>query len=133
MSRSPDLSTLAVSLLAALVLVAVLVISPDSVLAEPSRQLHTGIGIEAPLDEADELAALEAVQLALSEVADGSTYVWYRAHGRLNGAFRPTQSFRDAAGKICRHLKVTLTSGALTRSTEGIACRTEDGRWSLDG
>ena len=34
--------------------------------------------LKAPLDENDELAALESVQFALTEVADGSSYVWHR-------------------------------------------------------
>lgn len=87
----------------------------------------------ASLDETDELAALDAIHVALSEVGDGGSYIWHRNHGRLSGIFQPTQSFKDGGGNVCRHLVVTLSSGAAIRRTEGIACRLSSGRWQLDG
>ena len=36
-------------------------------------------GGRALLDENDEIAALEAVRVALTEVGDGAPYVWHRA------------------------------------------------------
>ncbi|HHK73600.1 MAG TPA: hypothetical protein ENJ57_00395, partial [Rhizobiales bacterium] len=54
------------------------------------------------LDLSDEVATLRAIQLALNEVADGSSYVWHRAHGHLSGIIKPTMSFRDAKGNVCR-------------------------------
>lgn len=84
-------------------------------------------------DERDEYAALESVQFALTEVGDGATYVWHRAHGRLSGVVQPTSSFKDAAGNVCRHLVIMLTSGTHTKKTEGIACRLASGIWQLDG
>jgi len=85
------------------------------------------------LDEADEIAALERIQFALSEVGDGKTYVWRRWHGRLSGIVQPTASFKDGGGKICRHLVVLMTTGKNTKKQEGIACRLPSGRWQLDG
>lgn len=85
------------------------------------------------LDARDEAAALEAVQVALTEVGDGSTYVWYRHGGRLSGLVQPTQSFKDALGRVCRHIVVTLNDASRSRRTEGIACRLSDGGWELDG
>jgi hypothetical protein len=87
----------------------------------------------ARFDESDEFAALESVQFALTEVGDGATYVWHRAHGRLSGVVQPTSSFKDAAGNVCRHIVVMLTSGANSKKTEGIACRLASGIWQLDG
>lgn len=84
-------------------------------------------------DTIDELAALEAVHLALTEVGDGQSYIWHRRSGILSGVVRPTASFRNAAGRICRHIEVTLTAGARSKRTEGIACRDKDGAWSLEG
>jgi hypothetical protein len=86
-----------------------------------------------PLDENDEIAALEAIRVALSEVGDGATYVWHRKHGRLSGLVQPTASFKDAAGRICRHILLILTTGRQTGKVEGIACRLANGRWQLDG
>ncbi len=85
------------------------------------------------LDEKDEIAALERIQYALSEVGDGKTYVWRRWHGRLSGIVQPTASFKDNGGKVCRHLIVLMTTGANTKKQEGIACRLPSGRWQLDG
>lgn len=85
------------------------------------------------LDGSDETAALEAVQVALSEVGDGSTYVWQRRGGRISGLVQPTTSFKDAKGRVCRHLVITLASGAYSRKAEGIACRLDDGVWQLEG
>jgi hypothetical protein len=88
---------------------------------------------KALLDENDEIAALEAIRVALSEVGDGSTFVWHRRHGRLSGLVQPTSSFKDPAGRICRHILLIMNSGGYTGRTEGVACRLEDGRWQLEG
>jgi surface antigen len=85
------------------------------------------------LDENDEIAALEAVRVALTEVGDGSTYVWHRANGRLSGLVQPTGSFKDLAGRPCRHIIVILSSGGHSAKIEGVACRLANGRWQLDG
>jgi hypothetical protein len=85
------------------------------------------------LDEDDEIAALEAVRLALSEVGDGSTYVWHRRNGRLSGMVQPTASFKNIGGNVCRHIVLIMTSGTQSGRVEGIACRLSNGRWQLDG
>lgn len=90
-------------------------------------------GLKSELDHADEIATLESLQLALSKVADGSTYVWHRANGRLSGLVQPTSSFRNDRGAVCRHLVVLLTTGERTKKTEGIACRLANGLWQLEG
>lgn len=85
------------------------------------------------LDARDEIAALEAVHLALSEIGDGASYVWHQRSGRLSGIINPTSSFKDAEGRVCRHLVLTLTAGKNTARTEGIACRMTDRSWRLEG
>lgn len=87
----------------------------------------------ARLDRNDEIATLETLQLALSEVGDGSTYVWHRHHGRLSGVITPTTSFKDDSGQVCRHVIVVLTSGSRSERSEGIACRLSSGQWQLQG
>lgn len=95
----------------------------------------SGAGARIPykLDEADEIATLEAIRFALSEVADGSSYVWYREHGRLNGLVNPTSSFKDGKGRVCRHMVLIMSAGAQSRRIEGVACRDTNGRWLLEG
>lgn len=85
------------------------------------------------LDEADEIAALESIQMGLSRMVDGEPFVWRRANGRLSGIVRPTVSFRNKKGAICRHVVVLLTTGFKTRTAEGIACRGDNRRWVLEG
>ena len=88
---------------------------------------------KATLDQSDEIATLEALQVTLSEMGDGTTYVWHRGHGRLSGAFQATSSFKDATGKVCRHVVMILSSGTYNRKSEGIACRLATGVWQLEG
>jgi surface antigen len=89
--------------------------------------------LKSPLDESDEIAALESVQFALTEVADGSSYVWHRSNGKLSGIVKPLTSFKDAQGGICRHVLVVFNSTDLTKKTEAIACRLASGIWQIDG
>ena len=89
--------------------------------------------LQSEFNESDELAALEAIGIALTEVGDGSTFVWQRGNGRINGVVKPTASFRDTTGRICRHLELVLAARGRTAKIEGVACRLGDGRWELDG
>ena len=79
----------------------------------------------------DEIATLEAMQIALSDVGDGGTYVWHRDHGRLSGIFRPISSHFDLQGRVCRKLEMTLSSGAYAREAEAVACRDGFGLWGV--
>jgi fermentation-respiration switch protein FrsA (DUF1100 family) len=89
--------------------------------------------LQANLDEDDEIAALEAIRIALTEIGDGATFVWRRANGRISGVVKPTASFKSVDGKICRHIAIVLAAGRRTGKIEGIACRLANGRWQLDG
>ncbi|MGE0768836.1 MAG: hypothetical protein AB7L90_20540 [Hyphomicrobiaceae bacterium] len=107
--------------------------APSGKAAQRSPTPDIGVEIRPLLDARDEAAALEAVTVALTEVGDGSTYVWYRHGGRLSGLVQPTQTFRDVLGRVCRHIVVTLNDASRSKRTEGIACRLQDGGWELDG
>ena len=89
--------------------------------------------LKAQLEPADEIAALDAVEIALTQAGDGATYVWRHGNGRLNGAIRLTRTFRDVTGRTCRQLEMMLTSGTYMRKREGVACRQQDGAWVLEG
>lgn len=79
----------------------------------------------------DKRAALQALQFALNEVADGATFVWHRKRGLLNGTVKPTTAFLDEDARLCRHVVFTLTAGPRKSSIEAIACRDADGHWSM--
>ena len=85
------------------------------------------------LDDSDEIATLDAIRLVLTEVGDGATYVWHRDNGRLSAVIHPTASFKDATGRVCRHIVLVLTTGVRSGRVEGVACRLGDGRWQLEG
>lgn len=94
------------------------------------RELPT---LRAGIEPGDDIATLDAIEIALTQASDGATYVWRRGNGRLIGAVRPTSTFRDADRRMCRHIEMQLRLGAYVRKTEGIACRGADGVWILEG
>ena len=81
----------------------------------------------------DPVAVLEAVGYALDQVGDGATYVWHRMDGPLQGAVKPTESFRDESGEVCRRLGITLTLGDVSRWANVVACRDAGGQWVIGG
>jgi surface antigen len=123
-------------------IVALVVAASDSAAADPAgvraeaRQpvvaAADALQDDARQDEDDEIATLEAIGIALSEVGDGNAYVWRRRHGRLGGFVQPTASFKDPGGRVCRHVLLQLTRAGRVGRAEGIACRLGDGRWELD-
>ncbi|MFN0217403.1 MAG: hypothetical protein ACKVP4_01170 [Hyphomicrobium sp.] len=84
-----------------------------------------------PLDENDEVASLESLQFALTEVGDGATYVWKRSHGRLSGLVKPTRSYKDSSGAVCRKAVVMLNGVDGAATTELSACRLPNGIWQV--
>jgi hypothetical protein len=142
MGTHPSLVTLAAVVTTAFVLICEIFLSAPRAHAEEPKwetRIYPSPAATPPsepphqLDANDEIAALERIQYALTEVGDGSTYVWRRWHGRLSGIVQPTSSFKDPEGKVCRHMVVMLTTGKHTKKQEGIACRLPSGRWQLDG
>jgi surface antigen len=89
--------------------------------------------LRAKLDESDRAVALKALDLALTELGDGTTLLWKRPTRHLAGAIKPVSVFRDDQGRVCRHVIYGLTLGSYTKQVEGIACRNVDGHWSLEG
>ncbi len=104
--------------------------TPENTTPSPRPRLAAAA---PPLDKHDETATLEAVHMALSETGDGASYVWHRRGGKISGIINPTSSFKDAEGRVCRHLVMTLTAGERSARTEGIACRMADRSWRLEG
>lgn len=102
--------------------------------AVASDDQRLGLGrAGARLDGSDRIAALRALELALSELGDGVTLVWRRPERDLVGRIRPVSAFRDEKGRVCRHVVYALALGTYQRQIEGVACREPDGSWSLSG
>jgi surface antigen len=89
--------------------------------------------LRSKLDASDRTIALQALELALTELGDGTTLTWKRPTRELAGAVRPLSAFRDDAGRVCRHVLYVLTLGPYRKQVEGIACRDAGGHWSLQG
>lgn len=87
--------------------------------------------LRARLDQGDQIIALRALHLALSQVPDGGTFAWRKRSRSLKGLIQPTKAFRNADGQVCRHVIYTLSLGRYLKQIEGIACRQDDGRWQL--
>lgn len=101
---------------------------------QATKPSEHGLAIVRPGRRVDaRSAALEGAQIALSRVADGSTYLWYQRDGTYAASFKPTLSFRGARGELCRHLVMELSSQHDFRVVEGIACREANGIWRLEG
>jgi surface antigen len=98
----------------------------------PGRHAWAATPPAAVDDDSDEIAALEAVRIALTEVGDGGAYVWRRRRGSLSGVVMPTVSFKDGE-RVCRHIRLLLTRGERVGTAEGIACRLADGHWQFEG
>jgi surface antigen len=94
---------------------------------------NTFADLKSDLDQTDRLAVLEAIHVGLSDAPDGATYMWRRHNGKIMGSVKPTMSFRDIEGKICRYIVFQLLLGEHLRQVEGIACRQDDKSWLLEG
>lgn len=112
----------------------------SAAVGQPSVRAQTSLELQrkfAILKEgrllSDRAAAMESVQIALSRVADGSTYIWHRPSGLYSGSVKPTKSFRTPNGELCRHIVVEMSSEEDFRVVEGIACRGANKVWRLDG
>lgn len=108
--------------------------SGAEVAVKASEGQPRGLGeLKAQLDQSDRAAAVQALQLALSELGDGVTLVWRRPTRGLVGRIKPVSAFRDDQGRVCRHVVYSLALGTYQRRIEGVACRRPDGYWSLSG
>lgn len=153
MSSNQSLFPFAAWGLTAFVLVAAIFVSSDFAAADPAPGQATAQScsspdaqgsskpdfarlpalVPGPLDLSDEIATLESVRFALTEVPDGASYVWHRRNGRLSGMVKPVASFKNTTGAVCRHIVVVLSSVVDTKKAEGVACRDPAGVWQLEG
>ncbi len=113
-------------------------LSSAQAVAAPGATAMTGptptlAELRSKLDASDRAIALQALDLALTELGDGTTLMWKRPTRQLAGAVRPISVFRDDSGRVCRHVLYALTLGPYSKQVEGIACRGADGHWSLQG
>jgi surface antigen len=102
-----------------------------AVATEPAPQGLTELN--SGLDHSDRTVALQALQMALTELGDGVTLVWRRPVSQLTGRIKPVSAFRDDQGRICRHVVYSLARGGHEKQIEGSACREVDGRWAIAG
>ena len=87
--------------------------------------------LRAKLRPADEFAALYALQIALSRVGDGQSFVWGRPKRKLRAVITPVSSFRAQSGDICRKIVFTMSLGNYAKRIKTTACRAKDNSWKL--
>jgi 17 kDa outer membrane surface antigen len=100
---------------------------------ESAKQPTTFAELRAKLDGTDRAVALNALQVALTELGDGAELVWRRPSRELTGVIKPVSAFRDDEGRVCRRLTYSLSLDTYVRQVEGTACREKSGAWSLAG
>lgn len=93
--------------------------------------LPSFVELQSRLDQSDQVAALQALQMALNQVADGGTFFWKKNNRDLKGFIKPTGVFRNASGQICRHVIYGISLGRYRKQIEIVACREAGGRWRL--
>ena len=103
-------------------------VAPPVPQAKPVRKFTQ---LRAQLGYGDQVIAMRALHLALSQVPDGGAFVWRKRSRSLKGVIRPSKPFRNDGGEICRHVVYALALGRYVKQIEGIACRQTDGRWQL--
>jgi len=66
---------------------------------ESGKQPVTFAELRAKLDGGDRAIALNALQVALTELGDGARLVWQRPSRELTGVIQPASAFRDHEGR----------------------------------
>jgi surface antigen len=103
-------------------------------LAVADQPTPQGLGeLQISLDRSDRTVALQALQMALTELGDGVTLVWRRPVSQLTGRIKPVSAFRNDDGHICRTVVYSLAWRGREKEIEGVACRDADGRWAIAG
>ena len=74
---------------------------------------------------------LTAIQYALKQVADGSSYLWHHKKSRLKGRIKPTVTYLNKSGQLCRHIYISLSYITAHKTSQALACRNNSGQWSL--
>lgn len=102
---------------------------------DPARPAHPRLrpSYQIVVSRQDQAYALERLQIALSEVADGSNYVWHRQLSGLGGIIRPVRSYYNDRNDICREFEMLLTAHDKKRETIASACRNAHGVWRVEG
>ena len=100
--------------------------------SKAARQQQTNfLQLRSKLRPADEYATLYALQIALSRVGDGQTFVWSRPKRQLRARITPLNSWRHVNGSICRKISVSLALGRTLKNMQTIACRDQKHVWQM--
>jgi surface antigen len=83
------------------------------------------------LDPVDRRQLREALQRTLETSVSGHVNGWRNEFSRNGGTIVASPAFKNPAGQWCRKLVQTITISRETRSGNGTACRSTEGRWDL--
>ena len=74
-----------------------------------------------------------AIDHALDSLADGQETLWKSSAVKARVRIRPTGTRKDGDGATCRAFEQIWSDGSGRRVYPGIACRTQEGRWRMQG
>ena len=80
---------------------------------------------------ADSLYILEALQSTLETRRSGTRTAWKNRSTAHVGVIIPGARFTTVAGRTCRKYEQTQVIGRQVTTLEGVACREDDGWWSI--
>jgi surface antigen len=113
---------------------------PVTVSVMPSVTTNTGAGISGggliggafggALSVKDRQLALNAEYKALEYGKVGEVNDWSGEGGTVSGKVKAAQPYR-VGSQDCRQYSHEISTGGMTRTNRGTACRNSDGSWSL--
>ena len=76
--------------------------------------------------------ANKAINQALKKVADGTAYQWQHKRSNLAGNIKPTTTYLNTKGQLCRHIQFSLyAAGNIKKKSEALVCRNNNGQWII--
>lgn len=83
------------------------------------------------LDETDWNKAEDAAQESLETDADGESTTWSNPDTGNSGSVTPTRTWETRHGQECREFETTILTDDEEQTATGLACRDDDGVWTV--
>jgi len=77
----------------------------------------------------DQAAMDKALNTTLEVNLSGDELAWRNPDSLRSALFTPVRTYQDKAGKYCREYRKKVTTTGQTKTTYGLACRTDQGTW----
>jgi len=94
---------------------------------------YAGYQAGAMLSQMDMRKAEGAANYAFSDLPNGQAAGWSNPETGNSGVFMPTATYVMTDGTLCRDFKASVATPGLSGSSQGTACRMQDGTWAAAG